>query len=463
MLADIQQGQINCVVVKNLARSFRNSGDQSYYLGDWFPRHNVRFISLYQQPLDTYKDPQNAQSIAVPVQGVLNEEHARGTSESVRRTFDMKREKGLHIGSFAAYGYAKDPRDKNALVPDPEAASHVQSIFAWFLQGHSKSAIVRQLNHSGVLCPSAYKRSKGLKYKNPKASGQSPLWCAATVGGILKNRIYTGDMVQGRHRIKSYKIHVQEAVPQDEWFVVENTHTPIINRRDFAAAQLLLQNDTRTAPGRKGLYLFSGLLRCADCGRAMTRSKVGDNVYYHCRTYKDRSKTACTKHTVRHRDLEEAVLSAIRQVIYQLADVPKVIARADASPRQKSKAARLDELIAAKEKDRQRVMCYRQGLYQDWKDGQISREDYLHMQESYLRQASDIEQAIANLKEEKAAPENSPHIEAPTLAALRSGGNIRELTRDILVALVKSIKVRENGGIAIKFRFAGDNMLPPEA
>lgn len=86
LLTDIRKGKINCVVVKNLARSFRNNGDQSYYLGDWFPRNDVRFISLYQQPIDTYKDPQNAQNIAVPVQGVLNEEHARGTSESVRRT-----------------------------------------------------------------------------------------------------------------------------------------------------------------------------------------------------------------------------------------------------------------------------------------------------------------------------------------------------------------------------------------
>ena len=163
LLADIQKGKINCVIVKNLARSFRNNGDQSYYLGDWFPRNDVRFISLYQQPIDTYKDPQNAQNIAVPVQGVLNEEHARGTSESVRRTFDKKREKGLHIGSFAAYGYQKDPEDKNALVIDEEAAEHVKSIFVWFLEGMSKNAIVRKLNESGILCPAAYKKSKGMK------------------------------------------------------------------------------------------------------------------------------------------------------------------------------------------------------------------------------------------------------------------------------------------------------------
>ena len=43
MLGDIKKGRINCVIVKDLARSFRNYSDQGYYLDDWFPRFNVRF------------------------------------------------------------------------------------------------------------------------------------------------------------------------------------------------------------------------------------------------------------------------------------------------------------------------------------------------------------------------------------------------------------------------------------
>lgn len=219
------------MIVKNLARSFRNNGDQSYHLGDWFPRNNIRFISLYQQPVDTYRDPHNAQNIAVPVQGVLNEEHARGTSESVRRTFDKKREKGQHIGSFAAYGYQKDPMNKNALVIDQEAAENVKIIFQWSLEGLSKNAIVRKLNDGGILCPTAYKESKGLKYRNPNSRTSKPLWSGATINHLLKNRLYVGDMVQGRYCTKSFNIHVQEEVPEEEWFVVENTHEPIITSR----------------------------------------------------------------------------------------------------------------------------------------------------------------------------------------------------------------------------------------
>lgn len=456
LLTDIQKGKINCVIVKNLARSFRNNGDQSYYLGDWFPRNNVRFISLYQQPIDTYKDPQNAQNIAVPVQGVLNEEHARGTSESVRRTFDKKREKGLHIGSFAAYGYMKDPEDKNALVIDEEAAEHVKSIFAWFLEGMSKNAIVRKLNDSGILCPAAYKNSKGMKYKNPNAVGGNPLWCAMSVSNILKNRIYVGDMVQGRYRVKSYKIHVQETVPEDEWFIVENTHAPIISREDFAKVQELLKKDTRTSPEQNNLYLFSGFLRCADCGKAMTRSQVRGNVYYYCRTYKDQSKTACTKHTIRHNYLEQGVLYAIKAQVFIALVFSEQVSRINTAPLQKSQSIRLNELIAAKEKELSKIMHYKQSIYQDWKDGEITHKDYRHMSEDYERQIEAINGVISNLYKEKAELENGIDTENPFLVTFRKHENIDKLTREDLIELVDHITVHENGNIRVSLKYANE-------
>ena len=56
MLADIKRWRVNCVIVKDLARSFRNYSDQGYYLDDWFPRYNVRFISLYHHPWTAIKN-----------------------------------------------------------------------------------------------------------------------------------------------------------------------------------------------------------------------------------------------------------------------------------------------------------------------------------------------------------------------------------------------------------------------
>lgn len=458
MLGDIKKGRINCVIVKDLARSFRNYSDQGYYLDDWFPRFNVRFISLYHQPLDSYKEPQNMRSIAVPIQGVLNENHCAETSDKIREVFDMKRRNGEHIGSFAAYGYIKDPNDKNALVVDEEAAEVVRDIFTKFLDGMSKNAIVHYLNEHGVLSPAAYKRERlGLKYQNPSIDpAKRPLWGAVTITGILKNRMYCGDMVQGRYRVKSYKIHVQEVVPEDEWYIVENTHEAIIDRDTFDKVQRLLLRDTRTAPQKKQIYLFSGFLRCADCGKAMTRSKVGGTVYYYCRTYKDQSKSACTKHTIRHNRLEVAVLYAIQQQVYLAVDYTKTIERINRAPLVKSQSKKLADAIEQKERELAKIARYKQAIYQDWKDGAITHSDYRHMKEDYEEQAEALNEVIEKLRAEQAELENGIDTENPFLKAFRQYGNIEKLTRDVLIELVDHIKVYEGGNISIVFRFADE-------
>ena len=458
MLADIKRGRVNCVIVKDLARSFRNYSDQGYYLDDWFPRYNVRFISLFHQPLDSYKEPQNMRSIAVPIQGVLNENHCAETSDKVREVFDMKRRNGEHIGSFAAYGYLKDPNDKNALVVDEEAASVVRDIFQMFLDGMSKNAIVRHLNDHGVLCPALYKQERlGLKYQNPQMNmAKRPLWCAVTVGGILKNRMYCGDMVQGRYRMKSYKVHVQEIVPQDEWYIVENTHEAIIDRETFDKAQRLLMRDTRTGPQQKKLYLFSGFLKCADCGKAMTRSKVGNAVYYYCRTYKDQSKSACTKHTIKHIQLEAAVLYAIQQQVYLAVDFSKTIEQINKAPLVKSQSKKLHDAIEQKERELAKIVRYKQSIYQDWKDGEITHSDYRHMKEDYEQQAEALNQVLERLRDEQRELENGIDTENPFLATFRQYQNIEKLTRDVLIELVDHIKVYEGGSISIVFRFADE-------
>ncbi|MGO5114420.1 recombinase family protein [Candidatus Avoscillospira sp. LCP25S3_F1] len=458
MLADIKRGRVNCVIVKDLARSFRNYSDQGYYLDDWFPRYNVRFISLFHQPLDSYKDPQTMRSIAVPIQGVLNENHCAETSDKVREVFDMKRRNGEHIGSFAVYGYIKDPNDKNALIVDEEAAAVVREIFSMFLDGMSKNAIVRYLNDHGVLCPAAYKRERlGLNYQNPSVDpAKRPLWCATSVSTILKNRMYCGDMVQGRYRMKSYKVHIQEVVPKEDWYIVENTHEAIIDRASFEKVQCLLSRNTRTGPQQKNLYLFSGFLNCADCGKAMSRSKVGSVVYYYCRTYKDQSKSACTKHTIKQDQLEAAVLYAIQQQIYLAVNYTELMDRLSRTPLVNSRSKKLMEAIEQKERELSKLSRYKQSIYQDWKDGELSHSDYRHLKEDYAQQAQSLEEVLQTLRAEQAELENGVDAENPILTAFRRYQNIDKLTRNILIELVDHIKVHEGGNISIVFRFADE-------
>lgn len=324
LIAQVKAGRVNCVLCKTLSRAFRNYADQGYFLEELFPRCRTRFIALGSPRVDSYLDPEAVQlGLEIPINGILNDRYAAKTSADVRRTLDMKRRRGEFIGSFAPYGYAKDPEDKNRLVPDPEAAAVVREIFARCLAGESRSAITAWLNAQKIPNPTAYKAGKGLRYARPGPRTDG-LWNQATVARILKNPVYAGVLVQGRQRVVSYKVHQTVPVPPEEWYQVEGTHEPLVPPALFQKVQE--QGVVRRAPGQAEPHLFAGLLRCADCGGAMTRRRARGTVYYHCSTYRRKSKTACTKHTIR----EDALLDQCAQALGTAAlDRPLLLERVE--------------------------------------------------------------------------------------------------------------------------------------
>ena len=311
MINDIQAGNINCVLCKTLSRAFRNYADQGYFLEELFPRYRVRFISLGSPKVDSYLDPEAVeQGLEIPISGILNDRYAAKTSADVRRTFDMKRRRGEFIGSFAPYGYAKDPADHNRLVPDGEAAEVVRAIFARFLAGESKNTIARGLNEAGVPNPTAYKARTGSAYRH-SAGKNDGLWTGASVSRILQNRVYTGAMVQGRQRVVSYKVHTTISRAPEDWYVVEGTHEALVSQGDFQRAAELSERAGRCAPRKGEPHLLAGLLRCRDCGKSMTRRTAKGVAYYLCSTYRRKSKTLCTRHTLR----EDRALSRLAEVL----------------------------------------------------------------------------------------------------------------------------------------------------
>ena len=454
LLSDIHTGKINCVIIKDLSRLSRDYVEAGILIDRLFVQMNVRFISL-QERIDSYKDPDSVSSIVVPITNVMNDQYCYQTSKKIRQVFDMKRRNGDYIAPFAPHGYIKDPKDKHKIIVDPEAAEVIQQIFSLFLGGMSKNAIVMYLNEHGVLSPSEYKRSKGMNYKTTLTVNKA-MWCERIIYCILTHPIYTGDMVQGRRRVKSYKIHTIEDVPQEDWVIVEDTHEAIIDKPTFEKVQQMLKRDTRTAPKTKELYLFSGFLKCADCGKAVTRGGSGVNVRYYCATYKTRSRLACTMHAIKHNRLEAAVLYAVQQQVYLAVSYAEMVASINMAPLKKSQSARLDGLIAENEKALAKITRYKQALYEDWKDGELSHSDYRQMREDYDRQAATINAVIDNLKDEQSEVENGVDTENLFLTTFSKYENIDKLTREILIELVDHIKVYEGGDISIKFKFADE-------
>ena len=455
MVSDVQTGRINCIFVKNLSRAFRNSANQGRFLEEFIPLYNTRFVSLYEPAVDTFLNPESVHSLEVSITGFINEQYAYKTSVDVRRTFQYKREKGEFIGAFAPYGYAKDPQDKNVLVIDEEAAQVVRDIFLWFrTEGMSKLGIVKRLNEQATPNPSSYKRAKGFRYHNPQI-GKNPtgLWNTNTVDRILHDPIYIGVMRQGRQKVISYKVHKRTTIPEEEWTLVENAVPPIIEPTLFHEVQALMRRDTRAAPARKTVYPFAGLLRCADCGKAMHRNLTRGYVYYYCRTYKEQSKTKCTKHTIRGDVLERAVLAAIQTQIELVESLSEIVDEINAAPVVNLESERLSTMRKAKTRELATASARLDGLYEDWKSGNIDRDQYFRLREKYEIQTDQLKEALERIQVSCDELAKGVRKEDPCLTTFLKCRNVTQLSRGLLVELIDMIYVHEDGSIDIQFNF----------
>lgn len=455
MVADIESGKVNCVICKTLSRCFRNYSDQGRFLEQFLPAHHCRFIATSNPYVDTYKDPDCTQNMEIPINGLMNDRYAGKTSADVRRTLNTKRRRGEFIGAFAPYGYQKDPENKNALVVDENAALVVQDIYRWFvLEGMNMRSIARRLNEFGIPNPTAYKQQKELAYQNSCGQANDGLWNQKTIGDILRYPVYVGTMVQGRQAIISYKVHKRYDTDPADWYIVENTHQAIIDRELFDKAQALLQRDTRTAPGKQNVYLFSGFLRCADCGKAMVRNTSKNFVYYYCRTYREKSTEECSKHAIRADILEDAVLVTIQKQVELVSSLAEMIEEINAAPAVSAQSARLDTMKKQKTRELEQTNALLDSLYMDLKAGDLSREQYRRMKEKLEVQAKQLQSELARIQEEQDAKAQGVTTGDPYLHTFLQYRNIRSLSRGLLVELVKYIYIHEDGSIDIEFNFA---------
>lgn len=455
LMEDIKKGKINCVIVKDLSRLGRNYILVGQYLEMIFPMLNIRFISVNDR-IDSTKDPASINNALVSFKNVMNDEYCRDISNKVRSSLDRKRSKGEFIGSFASYGYMKDPDDHHHLIVDPVAAEVVKNIFDWFLQGMSIIGIAKRLNHMGIPNPSAYKRQCGLNYKHPAGQLDSA-WPDSSVKRVLKNRLYVGDMVQNKNRTKSYKVQVSVAVPEEKWVIVPNMHEAIIDREKFETVQQLLMRDTRTSPGINHVSIFAGYIRCADCLRAMGKKSVAQSYgkyhYYVCQTFRKAGRNLCTKHTIREKLLYDAVLATIQSQIDLAVSMDQLVNDLKSQNVRAAKSSRLEKMLQLKEEEYEKVSRCRIDLYPDWKAGILSKDEYLSLKAKIGEQLEQIEIAIANIKEEISKYQSAPVSENKFISSFLRYRNIQVLTREVIVELIEMIYVHEGGTITIQFKY----------
>ena len=458
MMADIYDGKVNCVIVKDLSRFGRNYIEVGNYLEQIFPFMGVRFISIADS-LDSYGNPGQMNTILVPFKNLINDEYCRDISNKVRSSLDSRRRSGKFIGSFSAYGYVKDPDNKGELLVDETVAPIVKNIYEWFLDGLGAITIAKKLNNMGIPSPSEYKKMCGLHYKVSDSSVKGPvMWGYSAVKRILQNRMYCGDLVQGVMRVTSYKVKKLQRVPEDEWMVCENHHEGIVDRETFDKVQRIFDTDTRMTQEQGRITMLGGFMRCADCGRAMNRHKnvhsYGTYHYFVCSTYKKVSKNVCSRHSIRADYVENAVLEAIQAQVAMAVKIDEVFQELEKNEKTKTNTVMLDGVLAGKEREIEKLSRIKEDLYMDWKSNILSKEEFISMKQRYTEDIERMQDEVLTLREEIKKQSDMKNFRCNNFVeSFKKHQNIEYLTREVLLELVDTIYVHEGKKITIKFRF----------
>ncbi len=454
MMEDIKKGTVDCVIVKDLSRFGREYIDSGMYIERLFPALGVRFIAV-NDGYDSLDRKGSSDDIIIPFKNLINDAYCRDISIKIRSHLEVKRKKGEFIGSFAAYGYRKKADDRHRLEIDAYAAGVVQDIFRMKIHGMSQDAIARKLNGSGILPPAEYKASRGSSYRTSFKVKEKSGWTSVAVRRILTNEIYIGNLVQGKQTTPNHKVKQPYVKEESEWARVEKSHEPVVSDRDFEIVQRLLAMDTRTVPGSGEVYPLSGLTVCGGCGMPMVRktTKAGGKAYsyYICATNK--GKKGCSLHSIPAGKLESAVLELLQKHIGNVMDLQRILAFVGTVPFRQMDVRKLEERKAEKQAEIERCMDLRSTLYEDMKDGMISRGEYRELHAAYESRRKEAQLAVRQLDTQIGEILERKSRGFLWLDYFTEHRNIEKLTRDVAVSLVREVRVMDKDSIEVAFDF----------
>lgn len=449
MLADIDAGKINCVVVKDLSRLGRNAIDSGFYLEKYFPLHHVRFISVNDQ-----YDSENADSgshMIVPLKNMVNEAYAADISRKVRTQQRQAMQEGQFVGGRPPYGYLKDPQDCHKLVVNPDTAPVVRQIFQWTIEGASLCQIVRKLNESGLPSPGHYSASIGL-ITNDRLKG-SGVWQSRTINRMLADGVYTGDMVQGKTKVIGHK---QVPACIEDWETVRGTHPPLISHEMFDAVQTILTERKNHQHNRKVEQYSPNILRgrvfCGSCGKKLQRHRSAHSYIYSCISNASIGKGSCERSvSINEGRLFQTIISVVLQKAQIILGDSLRLEQRDCKVAARKRALGLE--IAALQKEVNQNKKFVAGLHESYVSGLLSRDEFMEMKADYNKKFDSAVERVQQLQEQQTKLEKQAREYSSLAEQLAKVNSDTELTAQLVDTLIERVTVNSQDDIVIDFRF----------
>ena len=439
MFAAVRRGEIDCIIVKDLSRFGRDSLEVGKYLERVFPLLQVRFIAINDGFDSRKKQYGTAGDLDIGVRNLINELYSRNVSVNVRTAKRQYAARGECIAAYPFYGYVKGTENRRQLEIDPPAADTVRTIFRLWLEGCSTADIAETLNAQQVPSPSTRKRQLGAKRANWSKLREEVPWTVAAIRVILQNERYTGKLISIRTMRKEIGKLDQTTIPKEDWIVVPDAFEAIISEDDFHRAQTLFRTVSRppAVPVKKSNShpLFSRKVFCGVCGLGLSRQKVS-RPYYRCNAPKGPLAERCKAIRISEEDLKAYVLEEIRNHAAAACVEKPADISADAGAIQ------------------DRITALEQKIEKHWsakKDAFVKRNGGLISQAEFDRIFAERGRKIQQLRAELESLNNTAAKTQPASAQcpnkLADAAGAKELTREMMDGLIRSIHVFEDGRI----------------
>ena len=437
----VEDGQIGTIIVKDLSRFGREQVEMGRLTQIVYPSLGVAFISIQENVNTATKTGLEM----MPFYNIFNEWYAEQTSKKIRAVWKSKAEHGKRISPTVPYGYKKSPNDREQWLIDEPAAEVVRKIFNLCLAGRGPSQIARDLEAAKILTPTAYFNFIGRATRNPVPVNPY-LWASDAVKHILENRQYTGCAANFKSTTVSFKVHKKIYNPAEEQQIIPNMQEPIISEELFDRVQELRSHKRRnTKTGRKSL--FAGLLYCPDCGAKLhfcaAKSLKLNQEFYRCANYNS-GRGTCDIHYIRNVVLEQIVAEAVGS----LADFVRcyesvflyLLAKNNNVARQ-SEVQKLKQSLATSERRIKMIDKAIEELFETNISGKVSDERFVKMTDNYEKEQKELLELVADgNKKLQDAEQNKVDLKL-LMKALRDYTDIRQLTPEIVNALIRRIEV----------------------
>ena len=286
LLADIESGRVDCVMVYKVDRLSRSLLDFARIM-ETFDRQNVSFVSVTQ----AFNTATSMGRLVLNVLLSFAQFEREMISERTRDKIAAARRKGKWSGGMPVLGYRVD---NTKLVVDQDEAHRVREIFGLYLDHQSLLAVVKELKSRGW-------RTKRWTTRKGTARGGRP-FDKNSLYQLLTNVVYVGKI--------RYKDEVHEGEQQS-----------IVDADVFNRVQATLQRNGRSggrAVRNKHGALLRGLLRCVacDCGMSHSYTARGSRRYryYVCHRAQKRGWQSCPSPSVPAGEIERFVIEQIQAV-----------------------------------------------------------------------------------------------------------------------------------------------------